>query len=77
MGDRDHKTALFEQFADNHVMTAYGDATRQLLDLLKASHMEEHVKWFFLLGGLGRPTTTNEPREFQPATLGSSGGAGT
>jgi quinol monooxygenase YgiN len=71
------RDALFERFADNHFMTAYGDATQQLLDLLKATHMEEHFKWFFLLGGLGHPTTANEPRELQPTTLGSSGGAGT
>jgi quinol monooxygenase YgiN len=54
------RDALFEQFADNHFMTAYGEATPQLLDLLKATHMEEHVKWFFLLGGLGTPFTNEE-----------------
>jgi quinol monooxygenase YgiN len=63
------RDALFEQFADNHFMTAYGEATQQLLDLFKATHMEAHAKWFFLLGGLGQPTTTNEPRELQPATV--------
>jgi quinol monooxygenase YgiN len=58
------RDVFFEQFADNHFMTAYGERTKQLLDLLKATRMEEHCKWFFLLGGLGQPPTTNEPRAF-------------
>ena len=49
------RDALFEHFADNHFMTAYGELTPQLLDLLKTTHMEEHFKWFFLLGSLGSP----------------------
>ena len=60
----------FAQFADNHFMTGYGGLTQQLLDLLKATHMEEHVKWFFLLGGLDHPTAMSEPRELQLATFG-------
>lgn len=43
---------LFENFADNHFMTMYGEATQPLLDLFKAVHMQEHSKWFVLLGGL-------------------------
>jgi len=64
------RDTLFEQFADNHFMTAYGEGTPQLLDLVKATHMEEHFKWFFWLGGLDDPTTTSAPREIQPATFG-------
>jgi hypothetical protein len=47
---------LFEQFADNHFMTAYGEATQQLHDLFKATHMEEHMKLFTFLGGLDAGT---------------------
>lgn len=45
-------TTLFEQFADNHFMTVYGEASPQLLDLAEAHHMTEHMKWFALLQGL-------------------------
>lgn len=62
------RAALFERFADNHFMTAYGELTQQLVDLLKATHMEEHVKWFFLLGGLDEPVTTSQPRKVRPAS---------
>jgi quinol monooxygenase YgiN len=50
------RDALFEQFADNHFMTVYGEATQQLHDLFKAVHMQEHVKMFTLLGGLDAGT---------------------
>jgi quinol monooxygenase YgiN len=50
------RDTLFEQFADNHFMTAYGEATQQLLDLFKATHMEEHMKLFTFLGGLSAGT---------------------
>lgn len=64
------RNALFAQFADKHFMSGYGELTQQLLDLLRATQMEQHVKWFFLLGGLDDPTATGEPRELQPATFG-------
>jgi quinol monooxygenase YgiN len=47
---------LFERFADNHFMTVYGEATQQLRDLFKTTHMEEHMKLFTLLGGLDAGT---------------------
>ena len=47
--------ALFERYADNHFMTAYGEATQQLLELVKGTHMEAHFKWFSYLGGLDGP----------------------
>ena len=61
------RDALFERFADNHLMTAYGEPTQQLLDLVKATHMEERLKWFSLLGGLG------QSQAVQPAVVGSAG----
>lgn len=60
----DARDALFKQFADHHFMTAYGEQTQQLLDLVKATHMEQHVEWFSLLGGLG------EPMAMSPAVSG-------
>jgi quinol monooxygenase YgiN len=50
------RDTLFAQFADNHFMTVYGEATPQLRDLFTATHMEEHVKLFTLLGGLNAGT---------------------
>ncbi len=64
------RDTLFEQFADNHFMTAYGEATPQLLELVHATHMEERFKWFFWLGGLGDQTTTSAGRMIPPATVG-------
>ena len=43
---------LFEQYADNHFMTIYGEPTPQLIDLAKAHHMEQHIKWFSFVKGL-------------------------
>lgn len=60
------RDTLFERFADHHLMTAYGEPTPQLLDLVKATHMEERLRWFSLLGGLGRPAAA------QPAITGSA-----
>ena len=40
------RSTLFEKYADNHFMTVYGDPTPQLLDLVKAAHMEKQFKWF-------------------------------
>lgn len=47
---------LFEQYADNHFMTIYGEPTPQLVDLMKAHHMEQHVKWFSFVKGLESST---------------------
>jgi quinol monooxygenase YgiN len=44
--------ALFEQYADNHTMTIYAQASRQLLDLAEAHHMTGHITWFSFLEGL-------------------------
>jgi quinol monooxygenase YgiN len=46
------RTKLFKDYADNHFMTFYGEASQPLLDLLKA-HSVGH-KWFSFLQGLGR-----------------------
>lgn len=62
------RNVLFEQFADNHFMTAYGERTPELIDLVKATGMEDHFKWYFLLGGLDHPVPASTPLETQPAT---------
>jgi len=62
------RDALFVRFADNHFMTGYGELTQELIDLFRAVHMEEHVRWFFFLGGLDKPVMTTQPVEFQRAT---------
>src|SRR5262245_50875699 len=44
------RTRLFEQYADNHFMTVYGEPSQVLLDLFK-----EHgvgFKWFYFVQGL-------------------------
>ena len=46
---------LFEQYADNHFMTIYGAPSTQLLDLVRALHMEQQIKWFSFVGGLDSP----------------------
>ena len=46
------RTKLFEYYADNHFMTAYGEPTPQLLELVKAAHMERQFKWFSFVRGL-------------------------
>ena len=46
------RTRLFEEFADNHFMTVYGDPTPELLGLVKAHHMEQQFKWFSFVKGL-------------------------
>ena len=40
------RNRLFQEYADNHFMTVYGEPTPQLLDLVKAHHMERQFKWF-------------------------------
>lgn len=49
------RNVLFEQYADNHFMTAYSEPTPALLNLVRDTHMEAHFKFFFLLGGLEAP----------------------
>jgi quinol monooxygenase YgiN len=57
------RTTLFEEYADGHFMTFYGEPSRQLLDLLRA-HAVEH-QWFRFLQGLEpsavRPSPTAVP----------------
>lgn len=44
------RTRLFEDYADNHFMTVYGEASQPLLDLFKAHGVG--FKWFHFLEGL-------------------------
>ena len=46
------RTTLFKDYADNHFMTFYGQPIPQLIDLVKAHHMERQVKWFSFVKGL-------------------------
>ena len=48
----DARTTLFRDYADNHFMTFYGEPIPELVDLLKAHHMERHSKWFSFVRGL-------------------------
>jgi hypothetical protein len=43
---------LFEEYADGHEMTVYGDASPQLRDLAEAHHMTDHLTWFTFFDGL-------------------------
>lgn len=43
---------LFELYADNHFMTIYGEPSPELIELVKANHMEKQIKWFSFLKGL-------------------------
>jgi deazaflavin-dependent oxidoreductase (nitroreductase family) len=43
---------LFQQYADDHAMTVYGEASQQLLDLAEEHHMTDHLTWFSFLDGL-------------------------
>ena len=47
------RTKLFQDYADNHFMTFYGEPVPQLVELVKKVHMEPHVKWFSFVKGLG------------------------
>ena len=44
------RTRLFEDYADNHFMTFYGEPSRALFDLLKAHQVG--FKWFVFVQGL-------------------------
>jgi len=45
------RTKLFQDFADGHYMTFYGDVSQPLLDLLKKHAVD--YKWFIFYEGLG------------------------
>jgi quinol monooxygenase YgiN len=47
---REARARLFEAYADNHVMTMYGDVSQPLLDLLKAH--AAGFTWFTFVQGL-------------------------
>ena len=57
----DARTRLFETYADNHCMTVYGEPTPQLVDLVKAHHMEHQFKWFSFVKGLGDAALETAP----------------
>lgn len=44
------RTKLFKDYADNHFMTLYGEASQPLLDLFKAHGVG--FKWFHFIQGL-------------------------
>ena len=50
------RTKLFEDYADNHFMTVYGEASQPLLDLFKAHGVG--FKWFQFLEGLQASAAT-------------------
>lgn len=45
------RTKLFNDYADDHFMTVYGEPSQALLDLLNAHHVG--FKWFSFVQGLG------------------------
>jgi quinol monooxygenase YgiN len=46
------RTKLFEEYADGHFMTIYGEPVRELVELAKATHMTQHMKFFSFVRGL-------------------------
>ncbi len=50
------RTKLFQDYADDHFMTVYGEPSQQLLDLLK-THRVGHT-WFTFVQGLGPTPAT-------------------
>ena len=46
------RTKLFQDYADNHFMTVYGDPSPRLLELFKAHKVG--FKWFSFVQGLDR-----------------------
>ena len=50
------RTKLFEDYADDHYMTFYGDVSQPLLDLLKTHTVG--YKWFVFQQGLGSSAET-------------------
>ena len=46
------RTKLFKDYADGHFMTIYGEPVPELVELAKAAHMEDHMKFFSFVKGL-------------------------
>ena len=46
------RTKLFKDYADGHFMTIYGEPVPELVELAKAAHMEQHMKFFSFVKGL-------------------------
>lgn len=46
------RTKLFQDYADGHFMTFYGQPTPQLVDLVNAHLMKHQFKWFSFVKGL-------------------------
>jgi quinol monooxygenase YgiN len=57
------RTALFRNYADDHFMTFYGQPIPELVELLKAHHMEGHSKWFSFVRGLDSSTAGTQEEE--------------
>jgi len=53
------RTKLFQDYADNHFMTAYGEASQPLLDLFKARGVG--FRWFCFVQGLEAAAATPSP----------------
>jgi len=53
------RTKLFRDYADNHFMTVYGEASQPLLDLFKAHGVG--FKWFYFVQGLQTAAATPSP----------------
>jgi len=53
------RTELFENYADDHFMTVYGETSQPLLDLFKAHGVG--FKWFYFVQGL-EASAENPPR---------------
>lgn len=66
----DARDSLFEHYADNHFMTVYGEASQQLQDVFEAAGVQEHTKWFLLLGGLDQAIPTSVSRKPVGSALG-------
>src|SRR5262245_9983492 len=52
------RTKLFNDYADNHFMTVYGEASQPLVDLFKTHGVG--FKWFYFVQGL-EPSGANPP----------------
>jgi quinol monooxygenase YgiN len=52
------RTKLFTEFAEDHVMTAYGEPSPELFDMVEAMQKAGHVKitWFSFFQGLEAPS---------------------
>jgi quinol monooxygenase YgiN len=48
------RTKLFTDYADNHLMTVYSEPIPEIVDLVKAHHLENQFKWFSFVKGLDR-----------------------